>query len=75
MTEIIDEVKTLKLNKFRPKNWKKNIAELTGFGESYVEKFFAGSRYNLKVSFEIISLFNSEKQKLLSELEMAKVAR
>ncbi len=75
MTEVINEVKTLKKQKFRPEDWKKKIADFTGFGESYVEKVFYGQRYNQKVAFEIISFFNAEKMKLLTELKLVKIIK
>ena len=75
MIVVINEIKSLKKGKFRPDDWRKKIADFTGFGESYVEKVFYGSRYNKKVAFQIISFFNSEKIKLRSELKLAKIAK
>ena len=72
MTEVIRELKALKKNKFRPIGWKKIISDLTGFGVSYVEKVFAGNRYNEKVACETITFFNSEKARIRLVLKVAK---
>jgi len=64
MTEVIKELKALKKSQFRPIGWKKIIANLTGFGISYVEKVFDGNRYNEIIALATITFFNSEKARL-----------
>ena len=73
MTIVVKELSNLKKSKFRPKGWKKIVAELTGFGESYVGKVFNGIRFNKKIALGIISVFCDEKRKLHLEVKLAKI--
>ncbi len=73
MEEILNTIKTLKINSFRPYKWKVKVAKKTGFSISYVEKVLDGKSHNLEIALAIISHFNSESKKLLNLLNKAKI--
>ena len=70
---FVRELSNLKKKRYRPEGWKRIVAELTGFGESYVGKVFNGIRFNKKIALAIISVFCNEKRKLHLEIKLAKI--
>ena len=70
---VVKELSNLKKKSYRPDGWKRIVAELTGYGESYVGKVFNGIRFNKKIALAIISVFCNEKRKLHLEIKLAKI--
>ena len=72
MSEVEQELEILNADEFRPVDWKNRIHIKTGKSISLIEKVLDGRRKNIDVAIAIISLFSSEKRRILNVIEEAK---
>jgi len=72
MSEVEQELEILNADEFRPDDWKNRIHIKTGKSISLIEKVLDGRRKNIDVAIAIISLFSSERRRILNVIEEAK---